>query len=154
MSSRSSPSIVIDCRPPAAARLGAGLACLAAALIPWLVATGPWAALASLACAAMIFAGFHASGWLGGANALASASLSSEGDWWLVGFGGSGEGARLLPDSRVFARWLWLRWDGPSGRRQALLLRGAAQADAVRRLATRLRLQGARPATGSDSLPS
>jgi hypothetical protein len=102
----------------------------------------------------VIYAGFLASGWLGAADALASASLSSEGVWWLVGRGGSGEVAQLLPDSRVFARWLWLRWDGPSGRRQALLLRDAAQADAVRRLATRLRLQGTRPAAGSDSLPS
>jgi hypothetical protein len=129
------------------------VACLAAALVPWLVATGPWAILASFACAAMVFAGFVSCGWLGGSAALASASLSSGGVWWLVGPAGSGEEARLLPDSRVFARWLWLRWDGPSGRRHAILLRDAGQADAVRRLATRLRLQGTRPAAGSDSLP-
>jgi hypothetical protein len=73
--------------------------------------------------------------------------------WWLTSRDGSGEAAHLLPDSRVFSRWLWLRWEGPSGRRQALLSRHSAQSDAVRRLATRLRLQGTQLPTASDSLP-
>jgi hypothetical protein len=130
------------------------LACLAAALIPWLVVPGPWTIPASLSSAAAVFYGFLRSGWLGGPCALDHAAWSPEGVWWLTSPSGAGEAARLLPDSRVFAHWLWLRWDSPSGRRQALLSRRSVEADAVRRLATRLRLQGTQPATGSDSLPS
>ncbi len=153
MSSRSSPSIAIDCRPPLAARPAILLACLAAGLIPWLVPAGPWTVPASLACAMAVFCGFLASGWLGGPRALAIVFWLPEGGWWLTSRNGSGEVAKLLPDSRVFTHWLWLRWNGPSGRRQALLLRRSVEADAVRRLAMRLRLQGAHPVTGSDSLP-
>ncbi|MEQ1582406.1 MAG: hypothetical protein ABL964_17610 [Steroidobacteraceae bacterium] len=153
MSSRSSPSIAIDCRPPAAARPVALLACVAAALIPWLAVSGPWTLPASLSSAAAVFGGFLLSGWLGGPRTLDQAVWSPEGVWWLTSRSGSGEVARLLPDSRVFTHWLWLRWDSPSGRRQALLPRRSVEADAVRRLATRLRLQGTQPATGSDSLP-
>jgi hypothetical protein len=154
MSSRSSPSIAIDCRPPAAARPVALLACIAAALVPWLVVHVAWTALASVACAAGVFGGFLMSGWFGGSRVLEHAAWSPAGGWWLTSRNGSGEAAQLLPDSRVFAHWLWLRWEGPSGRRQALLIRHSVEADAVRRLATRLRLQGTRPQAGSDSLPS
>ena len=93
------------------------------------------------------------SGWFGGPRVLDRATWSPDGVWRLTSQNGSGEVAYLLPDSRVFAHWLWLRWGSPSGRRQALLLRRSVEADAVRRLATRLRLQGTQPATGSDSLP-
>lgn len=127
------------------------LACVAAAVVPWLVTPGLPAVLPALAAGAAVYLGFLSSGWLG-PRALAGATWSPEGEWCLTRRDGVDEPGRLLPDSRVFAHWLWLRWEAPSGRHQALLLRASLQADAVRRLAVRLRLQGTRPAGGSDSL--
>jgi len=152
MSSRSSPAIAIDCRLPAALAPIPWLGTVTAAVVPWLVPSNPWTLAASLACAVIVMSGFRTSGWLGGPRALERAFWSPEGEWWLTQQGGTTVPARLLPDSRIFAQWLWLRWDTPSGPRQAFLSRTSRDADAVRRLATRLRLQGAREAGGSDSL--
>jgi hypothetical protein len=145
MSSRSSPAIAIDCRLPAVLGPVPWVATLMAALVPWLVPASPLTLVSSVLCAGIVFAGFRSAGWLGGPHALESAFWSAEGDWWLKTLAGSTLPARLLPDSRVFAGWLWLRWETPAGRRQAFLARDSRDADAVRRLATRLRLQAAPP---------
>ncbi len=142
MSSKSLPTIELDCRPPATARLAALLACVTATLIPLLVIPSPWNVMASLACAVFVLWACIHSGSLGGIRAVRQAYLSADGLWWITDGGGLVSRARLRADSRVFAHWLWLRWDSPLGLRQVVLFRDSPQATNVRRVVVRLRLLG------------
>jgi hypothetical protein len=153
MSSESLPTIELDCRPPAAARLAALLACVTVALVPLLVIPGLWNLMVSLACTAIVMTVCRRAGSLGGPRTVRQAYWSTDGQWWLKDGTGVTINARLLGDSRVFAHWIWLRWDSPLGLRQAVLLRDATQAAVVRRLAVRLRLQGTLHGAGPDTFP-
>lgn len=152
MSSKSLPTIAIDCRPPVAVQIAASLACLAGALALWLILPRSAALLTAAPGAIVLWLAFARSGWFGGPRAIRRASLASDGTWWLEDGRGQTSCAQLLADSRVFTHWLWLSWDSPAGRRQALLPRQSPQSAAMRCLAVRLRLIGIAPDPSPDGL--
>lgn len=153
MSLSRSPAIEVDCRLPRAVPIGLGLACL----LPLLPLVGLFrherVAMAAIVAVPLILFFFYRTAWLG-AQGLARASWSTEGNWWLTDAGQGAVPARLRSDSRVFASWLWLRWETPVGPRQAVLFRFGSQAGTVRRLAMRLRLQGLAPVAEAGAEPA
>lgn len=139
MSLSASPAIEIDCRAPrgVAALLVAGLA---ASLLPVLV-FGLAGVIATLACLVLTPMLHDRVRWLRSESDFI-ATWAADGSWWLREGQGASLAARLRADSRAYASGVWLRWDTATGPRQALLMRRGRQAESIRRLTVRLRLEG------------
>lgn len=147
MSLSVSPAIEVDCRVPRGVAIAVLSAGLAAALAP--VVLFGWSGLAgTLICMALIVFLHNRVRWLQPWDF--TATWAADGVWWLREGQGAAVAARLRADSRIYPAGLWLRWDSPEGPRQALLLRRGREAEAIRCLGVRLRLQGiAGPASDS-----
>ena len=90
-------------------------------------------------------AGLWLHGWLGGARRLARIARLPDGRWQLRDVRHTDVIAQLRADSRVGARWLWLRWNAESAwprRPSMLLVHGDLPTADLRRLIVRLRLDG------------
>lgn len=101
---------------------------------------------------AAVIAGLWLHGWLGGAHRLARIAWLPDGQWQLRDARHTNVIAQLRADSRVGARWLWLRWNaGPAWPRQPsmLLVHGDVPAADLRRLIVRLRLDAC-PQTAAE----
>lgn len=137
--------MTIDVRARRAERLFgvvALLGAMAAGLLLFPTASPPAAALFGSAVAAVL-AGLWSHGWLGGPRRLAKIAWLPDGQWQLSDACHTNAAAELRADSRVGARWLWLRWNAESAgwRPPAMLLvRGDIPAADFRRLTVRLRL--------------
>ena len=114
--------------------------------------------VSSLSAASFIFvtaaviAGLWMHGWLGGARRLARIARLPDGRWQLRDARHTDVIAELRSDSRVGARWVWLRWNAESAwarRRSMLLVHGDLPAADLRRLIVRLRLDAC-PQTASE----
>jgi hypothetical protein len=92
---------------------------------------------------AAVIAGLWLHGWLGGPHRLARIAWLPDGRWQLRDARHTDVVAQLRADSRVGARWLWLRWNAESAwarRPSMLLVHGDLPTADLRRLVVRLRL--------------
>jgi hypothetical protein len=92
---------------------------------------------------AAVGAGLWLHGWLGGARRLARIAWLPDGRWQLRDARHTDVIAQLRADSRIGARWLWLRWNAESAwprRPSMLLIHGDLPTADLRRLIVRLRL--------------
>ena len=126
----------------------AALAVVLAIPLDWYWRTG----LAALVLAGLIFAVaahvLYLVPW-----AVREVSWASDGTWWLTLVSGDLVKARLLPSTYVTGRLLVLNFRcGRWWPRAMVLLPDALDADLLRRLRVRLRLEGTRPAADTDAL--
>ena len=92
---------------------------------------------------AAVVAGLWLHGWLGGARRLARIAWLPDGRWQLRDARHTDVFAQLRADSRIGARWLWLRWNAESAwprQPSMLLIHGDLPTADLRRLIVRLRL--------------
>lgn len=92
---------------------------------------------------ALVIAGLWLHGWLGGARRWARIAWLPDGRWQLRDARHTDVIAELRADSRIGARWLWLRWNAGSAWRcppSMLLVHGDIPSADLRRLNVRLRL--------------
>jgi len=92
---------------------------------------------------AAVIAGLWLHGWLGGARRLARIACLPDGRWQLRDARHTDVTAQLRADSRIGARWLWLRWNAESAWPRTpsmLLVHGDLPTAELRRLIVRLRL--------------
>lgn len=88
-------------------------------------------------------AGLWLHGWLGGPRRLARIARLPDGRWQLRDERHTDVIAELRADSRIGARWVWLRWNAESAwprRPSMLLVDGDLPPADLRRLIVRLRL--------------
>lgn len=100
----------------------------------------------------IVIAGLWLHGWLGGAHRLARIARLPDGRWQLRDARHTDVIAELRADSRVGARWLWLRWNAGSAWRpqpSMLLVHGDLPTADLRRLSVRLRLDAC-PQTAAE----
>lgn len=115
----------------------------------------------ALAAAAAALAGFRNAGWIDRRRRIQRIVWHADGRWSLIGPGpGQLQAEGILHgDSRVGARYAWLRWDvqprrfGPSAVRRVLLVAGDVSEPDLRRLVMRLRIDGALPRPGRSVPP-
>jgi hypothetical protein len=92
---------------------------------------------------AAVITGLWLQGWLGGARRWARIAWLPDGRWQLRDARHTDVIAELRADSRIGARWLWLRWNAESAwrsRPSMLLVHGDIPTADLRRLIVRLRL--------------
>jgi hypothetical protein len=101
---------------------------------------------------AAVIAGLWLHGWLGGARRWARIAWMPDGRWQLRDARHTDVIAELRSDSRVGARWVWLRWNAESAwarRPSMLLVHGDIPTADLRRLLVWLRLDAC-PQTAAD----
>jgi hypothetical protein len=99
-----------------------------------------------------VVAGLWLHGWLGGPRRWARIAWLPDGRWQLRDSRHTDVMAELRADSRIGARWLWLRWNAESAwprRPSMLLIHGDIPSGELRRLIVRLRLD-AHPQTAAE----
>jgi hypothetical protein len=151
MSSTNSPTLIIDLRSRVPLRLAVPVLC-AGACAPFLL-TSPGVAQATLAvgiCALVLGIGLWRAGWLGGPRRLVRICWHADGRWLLTDARNRTFEGVLHGDTRVGARYVWLRWATPERSRLAhrslLLIRADMLPAPWRRLIVRLHIDGPPPA--------
>jgi hypothetical protein len=148
MSSRSSPTLIIDVRARRAEGVIVVCTLAVAVLSPWLLTSlAPPAALsAGIVAFSGLAIGFRRAGWLGGLRSLETLSWISDGRWVLVDRAGAHIEATLGAGTRVGPGLVWLRWrvsnSGFPLVRTLLLTDRDLPAQTLRRLVVRLRIDG------------
>jgi hypothetical protein len=104
--------------------------------------------LFAVTASTVVLFGFWRQGWLGGADRLTTVSWLSDGSWILSSANRKNIPATLSAETRIGARWLWLRWHtgcevggAPPCHRSMLILKGDVLPAELRRLSARLRLE-------------
>lgn len=154
MSSPSSPTLLSDVSSRRAERRAAWLTAVGCVVASVLVsasvgtegATAMTGALAAafVAGAAACLGLWHA-GWFDGRH-IRQLSWLSQGRWILTDAADRRWCGRLCGQTRVAGRWVWLRWRLDDGRSRCLLIApGDIDAQDLRRLVVRLRIEGADP---------
>jgi hypothetical protein len=101
---------------------------------------------------AAVIAGLWLHGWLGGTRRWARIARLPDGRWQLRDARHTDVSAELRSDSRVGARWVWLRWNAESAwprHPSMLLIHGDIPTADLRRLIVRLRLEAC-PQTAAE----
>lgn len=143
MSLQGSPRLELDLRRRRSEACVASLALILSPVAPLSVLPQS----AAISCAALtvllVALGLWRAGWIGHRERIHRVVWTSQGRWLLEDGRGRSCEAVLRGDSRVGGGFVWLRWNA-NRTRSMLLLSGDMDASELRRLRTRLQLEGMR----------
>jgi hypothetical protein len=141
MSSRNSPTLILDVRLRRTERYVAVFALVASGCGAALLET-PYALAVGVLGVALVGVGLWRAGWLGSRHRLTSVSWQADGSWLLAESGKNIVRGELAGDSRLTRGGAWLRWRTERGLRRSLLLTRADVPEMeLRRLLARLRIE-------------